>query len=145
MELTACLLASGIDPDRSVLFTQSSVARHAELSWILTCLATHARLAHLPQYKEKSAKMKEVPLGLLLYPVLQVSLFQQFQVLIIDKTIGTHICLIMDVNYTVFVKTLFERAGAHPTLAKNAQKIVKIIIYYYYIIIKRQVIFCVLH
>lgn len=73
LDLTACLLASGIDPDRSVLFTQSSVARHSELCWLLACLATHARLAHLPQYKEKSATMKEVPLGLLLYPVLQVS------------------------------------------------------------------------
>ncbi|CAB3260157.1 unnamed protein product [Arctia plantaginis] len=73
LDLTACLLASGIDPDRSVLFTQSSVARHSELCWLLTCLATHARLAHLPQYKDKSAKMKEVPLGLLLYPVLQAA------------------------------------------------------------------------
>lgn len=51
---------------------QSAVPRHAELCWLLACLATHARLAHLPQYKEKSAKMKEVPIGLLLYPVLQV-------------------------------------------------------------------------
>lgn len=73
LELTACLLAAGVDPERSVLFTQSSVARHAELCWLLTCLATHARLAHLPQYKEKAAAMKEVPLGLLLYPVLQAA------------------------------------------------------------------------
>ncbi|KAJ8713242.1 hypothetical protein PYW07_013612 [Mythimna separata] len=73
LELTACLLAAGVDPERSVLFTQSSVARHAELCWLLTCLATHARLAHLPQYKEKAATMKEVPLGLLLYPVLQAA------------------------------------------------------------------------
>ncbi|CAH0583999.1 unnamed protein product [Chrysodeixis includens] len=73
LELTACLLASGVDPSRSVLFLQSAVARHAELCWLLTCLATHARLAHLPQYKEKAARMKEVPLGLLLYPVLQAA------------------------------------------------------------------------
>lgn len=73
LELTACLLASGIDPSRSILFLQSAVARHSELCWLLTCLATHARLAHLPQYKEKAARMKEVPLGLLLYPVLQAA------------------------------------------------------------------------
>lgn len=73
LDLTAYLLASGLDPDRSILFAQSSVSRHAELCWLLTCLATHARLAHLPQYKEKSAETKEVPLGLLLYPVLQVN------------------------------------------------------------------------
>ncbi|CAH2039954.1 unnamed protein product, partial [Iphiclides podalirius] len=73
LELTALALAAGLDPERSVLFQQSAVARHAELCWLLACLATHARLAHLPQYKEKSATMKEVPIGLLLYPVLQAT------------------------------------------------------------------------
>ncbi|XP_028160550.1 tryptophan--tRNA ligase, mitochondrial [Ostrinia furnacalis] len=73
LDLTAYLLASGIDPDRSTLFAQSAVPRHAELCWLLACLATHARLAHLPQYKEKAAATKEVPLGLLLYPVLQAA------------------------------------------------------------------------
>lgn len=73
LELTAYLLASGVDPERCILFTQSSVPRHTELCWLLACLATQARLAHLPQYKEKSAKIKEVPLGLLLYPVLQAA------------------------------------------------------------------------
>ncbi|XP_050549339.1 tryptophan--tRNA ligase, mitochondrial isoform X1 [Spodoptera frugiperda] len=73
LELAACVLAAGLDPARAVLFVQSAVPRHAELCWLLTCLATHARLAHLPQYKEKAATMKEVPLGLLLYPVLQAA------------------------------------------------------------------------
>ncbi|XP_031768631.2 tryptophan--tRNA ligase, mitochondrial [Galleria mellonella] len=73
MELAALLLASGVDPERSVVFVQSAVARHAELCWLLACLATQARLAHLPQYKEKAATLKEVPLGLLLYPVLQAA------------------------------------------------------------------------
>ncbi|XP_072947687.1 tryptophan--tRNA ligase, mitochondrial [Epargyreus clarus] len=73
LELAAYLLASGVDPSRSLLFAQSAVPRHAELCWLLACLATHARLAHLPQYKEKSAAMKEVPIGLLLYPVLQAA------------------------------------------------------------------------
>ncbi|XP_026499919.1 tryptophan--tRNA ligase, mitochondrial [Vanessa tameamea] len=73
LELTALLLASGVDPERTVLFAQSAVPRHAELCWLLACLATHARLAHLPQFKEKSANMKEVPIGLLLYPVLQAA------------------------------------------------------------------------
>lgn len=76
LDLTAYLLASGLDPDRSVVFAQSAVARHAELCWLLACLATHARLAHLPQYKEKSQDTKEVPIGLLIYPVLQVSSIQ---------------------------------------------------------------------
>ncbi|XP_041986265.1 tryptophan--tRNA ligase, mitochondrial isoform X2 [Aricia agestis] len=73
LEVAAYLIASGLDPERSVLFVQSAVPRHSELCWILTCMATHARLAHLPQFKEKSATMKEVPMGLLLYPVLQAA------------------------------------------------------------------------
>ena len=71
--MTATLLACGIDPARATLFLQSAVPQHAELSWILGCLTTMARLTHLPQYKEKSANMKEIPLGLYLYPVLQAA------------------------------------------------------------------------
>ncbi|CAB3381191.1 Hypothetical predicted protein [Cloeon dipterum] len=71
LNCTASLLASGIDAEKCILFLQSSVSRHAELSWVLACLATMPRLGHLPQYKEKSASMKEIPLGLFIYPVLQ--------------------------------------------------------------------------
>uniref|UniRef100_A0A182P6W8 Tryptophan--tRNA ligase, mitochondrial n=1 Tax=Anopheles epiroticus TaxID=199890 RepID=A0A182P6W8_9DIPT len=73
LQMTATLLACGIDPARATLFLQSAVPQHAELSWILGCLTTMARLTHLPQYKEKSANMKEIPLGLYLYPVLQAA------------------------------------------------------------------------
>ncbi|XP_055624580.1 tryptophan--tRNA ligase, mitochondrial [Toxorhynchites rutilus septentrionalis] len=73
LQMTATLLACGIDPARSTLFLQSAVAHHAELSWILGCMTTMARLTHLPQYKEKSAKLKEIPLGLYIYPVLQAA------------------------------------------------------------------------
>ncbi|KAJ2944090.1 hypothetical protein O0L34_g18054 [Tuta absoluta] len=82
LELTALALAAGVDPSRTTLFQQSSVPRHAELCWLLACLCTQARLFHLPQYKEKAAKVskgggagegEQVPLGLLLYPVLQAA------------------------------------------------------------------------
>ncbi|XP_053658598.1 tryptophan--tRNA ligase, mitochondrial [Anopheles marshallii] len=73
LQMTATLLACGIDPARATLFLQSAVPQHVELSWILGCLTTMARLTHLPQYKEKSANMKEIPLGLYLYPVLQAA------------------------------------------------------------------------
>jgi tryptophanyl-tRNA synthetase len=69
----ASLLACGIDPTKSILFLQSSNHFHTELCWILECLTTMARLSHLPQYKEKSAKLKEIPLGLFVYPVLQAA------------------------------------------------------------------------
>lgn len=73
LRLCASLLACGIDPEKSTLFLQSNVKEHTELSWILGCITTMARLTHLPQYKEKSASMKEIPLGLYLYPVLQAA------------------------------------------------------------------------
>ncbi|XP_071449275.1 tryptophan--tRNA ligase, mitochondrial [Hetaerina americana] len=71
LEVTACLMACGINPTRSILFQQSMVPQHVELSWVLGCMTTMAKLGHLPQYKEKSASLKEVPLGLFIYPVLQ--------------------------------------------------------------------------
>lgn len=74
MRLTALALAAGIQPESSVLFAQSAVPRHAELCWLLACLCSQARLHHLPQYREKAgAGGAEVPLGLLLYPVLQAA------------------------------------------------------------------------
>lgn len=70
-KMTATLLACGIDPNKSILFQQSTVDTHAQLSWILGCLTTLARLARLPQFKEKSQTLKDVPLSLYIYPVLQ--------------------------------------------------------------------------
>ncbi|KAG8232099.1 hypothetical protein J437_LFUL012296 [Ladona fulva] len=71
LEVTACLLACGINPQKSILFQQSKVSQHAELAWVLGCMTTMARLGHLPQFKEKSASVKDIPLGIFVYPVLQ--------------------------------------------------------------------------
>lgn len=73
IELTATLLGCGLDPNKVILFQQSTVHEHAELCWCLGCISTMARLAHLPQYKEKSATVRDVPLGLFVYPVLQAA------------------------------------------------------------------------
>lgn len=73
MELTATLLACGIDPQKSTIFLQSSIPQHSELCWIFTCLTTMLKLAHLPQYKEKSAQVRDVHTGLFLYPILQAA------------------------------------------------------------------------
>lgn len=73
LAMTASLLACGIDPGRAIVFQQSRVPEHTQLAWVLGCLSTMARLGHLPQYKEKSAMQKEIPLGLYVYPVLQAA------------------------------------------------------------------------
>lgn len=74
LSMTATLLASGLDPSKCVLFQQSSVPHHAELSWILGCKTTLARLGHFPQWKSKAGKDKQgACVGLYTYPVLQAA------------------------------------------------------------------------
>ena len=71
--MASTLLGCGICPDSSTIFVQSAVKEHTELCWILGCNSTMARLGHLPQYKEKTRVLKELPLGLFVYPVLQAA------------------------------------------------------------------------
>lgn len=71
--MAALALAAGVRPESSVLFAQSAVPRHAELCWLLACVCSQARLQHLPQYRERAAARADVPLGLLMYPVLQAA------------------------------------------------------------------------
>ncbi|XP_061697498.1 tryptophan--tRNA ligase, mitochondrial [Syngnathoides biaculeatus] len=73
LDMVASLLACGIDPNKSVLFQQSQVPEHAELSWILGCLTSMPRLRHLPQWKMKSKQKNEGSVGLYTYPVLQAA------------------------------------------------------------------------
>ncbi|XP_071480030.1 tryptophan--tRNA ligase, mitochondrial-like [Diadema antillarum] len=68
----AVLLACGIDPDRCILFQQSSVSQHAELGWILGCKTTIPRLGQFPQWKSKAGNDKSKScIGLFTYPILQ--------------------------------------------------------------------------
>merc|ERR1719419_2118298 len=74
LEMSASLLGCGLDPDKCVLFLQSGVGSlHTELCWLLTCLSTVQQMGRMSTYKEKSANMKEIPLGLYLYPLLQAA------------------------------------------------------------------------
>lgn len=73
-EMAAALLASGIDPERAILFNQSQVRMHAELAWILMCTARMGWLGRMTQFKEKSGKDREgASIGLYAYPVLQAA------------------------------------------------------------------------
>ena len=73
-ELTAMLLASGIDPQRTTLFVQSHVRAHAECSWLFSCVTPLGWLERMVQYKTKARKQeKGVLTGLLTYPVLQAA------------------------------------------------------------------------
>lgn len=73
-EMTAALMAAGLDPDRCILFPQSQVRVHAELAWVLMCTARVGWLNRMTQFKEKSGKDREgASVGLYTYPVLQAA------------------------------------------------------------------------
>ncbi len=67
------LLAAGIDPDRTILFVQSTVPEHAELNWLLTTVAPLGELERMTQFKDKSERLESIPAGLLCYPILQAA------------------------------------------------------------------------
>lgn len=66
------LMAVGVDPSRSLLYFQSQVPQHAELSWILGCMTPLGALNRMTQYKEKAEKVGQM-LGLYSYPVLMAA------------------------------------------------------------------------
>jgi tryptophanyl-tRNA synthetase len=73
-ETVATFIASGIDPNKSIIFNQSQVSAHAEVSWILSCIARIGWLNRMTQFKEKAGKDKEkASIGLYSYPVLMAA------------------------------------------------------------------------
>jgi tryptophanyl-tRNA synthetase len=72
--MAAALIASGIDPDKSIVFAHSAVPAHAELAWVLGCTARMGWLNRMTQFKEKSGQSREgASVGLFAYPVLQAA------------------------------------------------------------------------
>ena len=73
-EVTAGLMAAGIDPKRSIIFNQSQVSCHAELAWLFNCVTPLGWLNRMTQFKEKAGKKREnAVLGLYAYPVLMAA------------------------------------------------------------------------
>jgi tryptophanyl-tRNA synthetase len=68
-------LAAGVDPERSILFVQSHVAEHAELSWLLSCVTGFGEAGRMTQFKDKSAKhgAEGTTVGLFTYPILMAA------------------------------------------------------------------------
>ena len=73
-ETVATFLASGIDPQKSIIFNQSSVQAHSEAAWLLSCVARMGWLNRMTQFKEKAGKDKEkASIGLYSYPILMAA------------------------------------------------------------------------
>ena len=74
LETTASFLATGIDPEKSLIFNQSSVSAHSELAWIFNCVSRIGWLNRMTQFKDKAGSDKEkVSVGLYIYPNLMAA------------------------------------------------------------------------
>jgi tryptophanyl-tRNA synthetase len=72
-QLTALLVACGLDPAVVTLFAQSHVHQHAELSWVMECTAAFGELRRMTQFKDKSERAEFVSAGLFTYPALMAA------------------------------------------------------------------------
>ena len=74
LETTACFLAAGLDPNKSIIFNQSAVSGHSELAWILNCVSRVGWLNRMTQFKDKAGSDKEkASVGLYIYPNLMAA------------------------------------------------------------------------
>ncbi|MGB4989679.1 MAG: tryptophan--tRNA ligase [Pyrinomonadaceae bacterium] len=74
LDLARIYLAAGIDPEKATIFIQSDVAEHAELTWILSCIARMGELERMTQFKDKGkGNAERAGVGLFTYPVLMAS------------------------------------------------------------------------
>ncbi len=74
LDLARIYLASGVNPEQSTIFVQSDVSEHAELAWILSCIARMGELERMTQFKDKGkGKGEKVGVGLFTYPILMAS------------------------------------------------------------------------
>jgi tryptophanyl-tRNA synthetase len=73
-DTTAILLAAGLDPERCIFFRQSDVREHSELTWLLSSVTAHGDLNRMHQFKDKSARQRELAsAALFFYPVLMAA------------------------------------------------------------------------
>ena len=123
LEAFAVLLACGIDPERSIVFIQSHVPAHAELTWALSCYTQFGELSRMTQFKDKSARYADnINAGLFNYPVLMASdiLLYQAGLVPVGEDQKQHVELTRDIagrfnglygNVFTMPECLFPKAG----------------------------------
>jgi tryptophanyl-tRNA synthetase len=99
LDLAALLIATGIDPQRSVVFLQSHNPSHPEAAWLLSGVATFGELRRMTQFKDKSEQQSTVYAGLFTYPVLMAAdiLLYQTDVVPVGDDQRQHLELARDV------------------------------------------------
>jgi len=74
LDLARIYLAAGVDPEKATIFIQSDVAAHAELTWVLSCIARMGELERMTQFKDKAkGNAERAGVGLFAYPILMAS------------------------------------------------------------------------
>jgi tryptophanyl-tRNA synthetase len=121
LELAALYLAAGIDPHQSTIMVQSSVAAHAELAWMLTCVTPVGWLERMTQYKTKAAAQETVGDGLLQYPVLMAAdiLLYQAAIVPVGDDQAQHLELTRDIAQrfnSLYGETFVMPATSLPTV-----------------------------
>lgn len=96
-QLLALLLAIDLDPEKNILFLQSHVPQHAQLSWVLNCYTYMGEMSRMTQFKDKSAKHSDnINCGLFTYPILMASDILLYQANLVpvgaDQTQHLEIC-----------------------------------------------------
>ena len=105
-DTTAVLLAAGLDPERCTLFRQGDVREHTELCWLLSSVTAHGDLNRMTQFKDKSARQRElVSAGLFFYPVLQTA----------DSSQHSSVC-----SRTSLCRKSVQRSGSRPDASSTA-------------------------
>ena len=73
LQLSQMLIASGLDPERCILFVQSHVREHTECAWLMECTVSFGELRRMVQFKDKSDRAEFISAGLFTYPALQAA------------------------------------------------------------------------
>ena len=103
LDVAALYMAVGIDPKKSIIFVQSDVSGHAELSWILTCNSYTGELSRMTQFKDKSKGRESAPAGLFTYPILMAAdiLLYDTDIVPVGNDQKQHIELCRDISIRV--------------------------------------------
>jgi tryptophanyl-tRNA synthetase len=99
LDIAAMLFATGLDPDRSVVFVQSHVTAHAEAAWLLSAVTSYGQLGRMTQFKDKAAEEDFVSAALFTYPVLMAGdiLLYQTDIVPIGEDQRQHLELARDI------------------------------------------------
>jgi tryptophanyl-tRNA synthetase len=119
LDLYAMLVATGLDPERSVVFAQSHVTAHAEASWLLSAVTSYGQLGRMTQFKDKAEQREFVSAGLFTYPVLMAGdiLLYQTDIVPIGDDQRQHLELSRDVAERFnarFGETFVVPRGVYP-------------------------------